>query len=354
MVAGLELKSLIGSDGILRLSLENNEVPAPSPDEVIIRVEAAPLNPTDHVQMTGPADFATLQQDRSSDRPALTMTVPREALSSVRLRLDQPRPIGSEGGGTVVDAGSRVRGLLNRRVTTNAGGMFAQYRLVRADQCLILPDAVSTAEGAAAFVNPLTVLGFLETMRLEGHTALVHTAAASNLGQMLLRVCLADGIPLVNIVRKDSQVNLLKGIGATHVINSSSPDFEAELIAAISQTGARLAFDAIGGGRLAGQLLLAMEAALITNDTASRVYGSSVGKKVYIYGDLDRQQQFWNDALASRPQSRAWSPSRRRSTLKLTVTMSRAFSVEWAARPVRWRRQPIALTWGHPRQACGS
>jgi NADPH:quinone reductase len=288
MVAGLELKSLIASDGIVRLSLENNELPAPAPDEVVIRVEAAPLNPTDHFQMTGPADLATLKQIVFSDRRALTMTVPGEALSSVRLRLDRPRPIGSEGAGTVVDAGSQVRALLNRRVAVNAGGMFAQYRLVKAEQCLVLPEDLSSADGAAAFVNPLTVLGFVETMRLEGHTALVHTAAASNLGQMLLRVCLADGIPLVNVVRKDSQVKLLRGLGATHVIDSSSPDFDAELIEAVRQTGARLAFDAIGGGRLASQLLLAMEAALTDNDTTYRVYGSSVGKKVYIYGGLDR------------------------------------------------------------------
>jgi NADPH:quinone reductase-like Zn-dependent oxidoreductase len=284
MVSGLELRSLITREGQLRLSLEERELPEPGPDEVLIRVEAAPLNPTDHFQMTGPADFSTL----AAENRLLTMTVPPAALPAVSRRLGESRAVGSEGAGTVIAAGETAKGLLGKRVAANAGGMFAQYRLVKAAACLVLPDGVSPAEGAAAFVNPLTVLGFVETMRMEGFKALVHAAAASNLGQMLLKVCLADGIPLVNIVRKQSQVELLKGLGATHVLDGTAADFEDQLTRAVAETGARLAFDPIGGGRLATQILAAMEAASVPADSQYLVYGTSVPKKVYVYGGLDR------------------------------------------------------------------
>lgn len=288
MVAGLELKSLISADGTLRLSLEPVELPPPAADEVIIRVEAAPLNPTDHFQLTGPADLATMRQEGTADRPVLVMDVPATALPAVSRRLGQARSVGSEGAGTVVAAGADAQGLMGRRVAVNAGGLFAQYRRVKATACLPLPDGVTAEQGAAAFVNPLTVLGFVETMRMEGFTGLVHAAAASNLGQMLVRVCRADGIPLVNIVRKPAQVELLRNLGATHVLDSTAADFEASLTKAVAETGARLAFDPVGGGRLASQILASMEAASTPADAPYQVYGSTVRKKVYIYGGLER------------------------------------------------------------------
>ncbi len=288
MVSGLELKSLIGADGTLRLSLEDRALPDPGPGEVVIRVEGAPINPTDHFQMTGPADLSTLQREGSADRPVLTAKVHDAALASVKQRLDQPRPVGSEGAGTVVAAGAEARALLGKRVAVNAGGMYAQYRLLPASACLVLPDDVTSAEGAAVFINPLTALAFVETMRMEGFTGLVHAAAASNLGQMLVKLCRAEAIPLVNIVRRDEQVALLKGLGATQIVNSSSPSFEADLAHAVAETSAYLAFDPTGGGKLASQILGAMEAAAAAASTSYQVYGTSVPKKVYIYGGLER------------------------------------------------------------------
>ncbi len=288
MVATLELKSLITAEGQLRLSLEPADLPDPGPEEVVIRVEGSPVNPTDQFQMAGPADLATLRQEGTLDRPVLAATVPAVALPFVGRRLGKSRPVGGEGAGTVVAAGSAARHLLGKRVATWGSGMFARHRLVKAGDCVPLPDGVTAAQGAAMFVNPLTVLGFVETMRAEGHTALVHAAAASNLGQMLLKVCLADGIPLVSIVRKPGHVELLRTLGGTHVVNSESPDFEAELLRAITETGARLAFDPIGGGKLATQFLNAMEMASTPPDAPYSVYGTSTPKKVYIYGGLDR------------------------------------------------------------------
>jgi NADPH2:quinone reductase len=165
--------------------------------------------------------------------------------------------------------------------------MYSQYRCVKVDQCLELPAGTTAIEGASSFVNPLTVLGMVETMRREGHKAIVHTAAASNLGQMLCRVCQKDGIGLVNVVRKDDQAVLLRGLGAIQVYNSSSPSFVQDLTQALVATGATIAFDAIGGGKLASQILTCMEAALNTTATTYSRYGSSVHKQVYIYGTLD-------------------------------------------------------------------
>ena len=287
MVDGLSLRSLITEDGRLLLSLDKEHVPEPGPDEVVIRVEAAPLNPTDHYQMTGPADFSTLEQIELDGRPALTMKVPSGAVPYVAARLGQSRVLGSEGAGEVVAAGVDVRGLLGKRVTVNPGGMFAQYRLIKAAACLELPPGVTSAEGAAAFVNPLTVLGFIETARSEGHSAIVHAAAASNLGQMLVRACQADGIQLVNIVRSERQVALLKSLGATHVLDSTQADFTPRLVDALAATGARLAFDPTGGGRMASQILTAMEAAETRSNPGYLIYGTSTPKKVYIYGGLE-------------------------------------------------------------------
>jgi NADPH:quinone reductase-like Zn-dependent oxidoreductase len=288
MFSGLELRSRISSEGRLQVSLEPVSLAPPVDDEVIVKVEAAPLNPTDQYLMTGPADFSTLAAAGTQERPVLTMAVSPPALAFASRRLDVSMPVGAEGAGTVVATGPSAQHLMGKRIACISGGMFTQYRKLRASDCTLLPDDVSSIEGAALFVNPLTVLGFVETMRREGHTAIVHAAAASNLGQMLLKVCLADGIGLVNIVRSEAQVALLRSLGATHVVNSSAPDFEPELTRAVTETGARVAFDPVGGGKLASQILNAMEVASVGNDTSYLHYGSSAPKQVYIYGGLDR------------------------------------------------------------------
>jgi len=202
-------------------------------------------------------------------------------------RLDESMPCGNEGAGTVIAAGEGAEGLIGKKVGILGGAMYAQYRTFKAADVLPLPPGASAADGASCFVNPLTALGMVETMKREGHTALVHTAAASNLGQMLNKICLKDGVALVNIVRSPEQARILTDIGATHVVDSTAPDFLSALTDAIAETGATLAFDAIGGGKLAGQILGAMEAAINRKAAAYSRYGSAVHKQVYIYGGLD-------------------------------------------------------------------
>jgi NADPH:quinone reductase-like Zn-dependent oxidoreductase len=205
-------------------------------------------------------------------------------------RLDQSLPVGNEGAGVVVEAGasSQAQGLIGKTVAILGGAMYAQYRVVKAADALVLHDDATPRDGASCFVNPLTALGMVGTMRLEGHSGLVHTAAASNLGQMLVKISVKDGVPLVNIVRKPEQATLLKGLGAAHVVDSSQASFMDDLIAALDATGATLAFDAIGGGRLAGQILTAMEVvAARKGGGALTRYGSTTHKQVYIYGGLD-------------------------------------------------------------------
>ncbi len=284
---GLALRSTITADGLLRLSLETVRFDEPGPDEVIVRVEATPINPSDLGLLLGPADVATMRTEPGAECPALVADVPQQRLRFVEGRIGQSMPVGNEGAGTVVRAGANVQGLLGRKVGMIGGGMYTQYRKLPAAACAPLPDGASAADGAAMFVNPLTALGFVETMKAEGHSALVHTAAASNLGVTLNRVCLADGVPLVNIVRSESQAASLRAIGARFVVDSTSPDFRAELIDAIAETGATLGFDAIGGGKLAGQILDAMEAAAVRDSKGYSVYGSGSPKQVYIYGGLD-------------------------------------------------------------------
>ncbi len=280
--SGRSLRSLITSDGELRLSLAPKPVPAPGDGQVVIAVEATPINPSDMGVLLMTVPPSALQADGED----LVAQIPPELLPLFRDRLDKPLPVGNEGAGTVVAAGAGAEGMVGKRVATFGGQMWADYRVADAGAVVELPDDVSTAEGAALFVNPLTALTMVETMRAEGHTALVHTAAASNLGQMLVRICADDGVGLVNIVRSEEQVELLKGIGATHVVNSSSPDFADELTDAVRQTGATLGFDAIGGGTIAGDILTAMERAQppLTSWTP---YGTTVNKQVYIYGSLD-------------------------------------------------------------------
>lgn len=286
----LQLRSLVRSNGELELSLHDEPIPEPQAHEVLIRVEASPMNPSDLGLLFGAADMATAKASGSAERPVVTATVPERARPAMAGRLDQSMPVGNEGAGTVVKAGSspEAQALLGKTVAAIGGAMYSQYRAVAVAQCLELPEGTAPADGASCFVNPLTSLGMVETMKREGHTALVHTAAASNLGQMLNKICQKDGIALVNIVRKPEQEALLRGLGAKYVCNAASPTFLEDLTQALVETGATLAFDATGGGKLAGQILGCMEAAL--NRTAKEYsrYGSTTHKQVYIYGGLDR------------------------------------------------------------------
>ena len=286
---GLQLRSLVKRTGELELSLQRVATPAPGPDEVVVRIEAAPINPSDIGLLVGAADVATAKLSGSPDRPVTTATIPPAGMRAMAGRLDESMPVGNEGAGVVVEAGDSdaARALLGRTVAMIGGAMYAQYRCVRLAETLLVPADATPAEAASCFVNPLTALGMVETMRREGHKALVHTAAASNLGQMLNRICLADGVGLVNIVRSAEQAQILREIGAKHVCDSTAPEFMEALTEALVATGATLAFDAIGGGRLAGQILTAMEAAIGRTATTYSRYGSSVHKQVYIYGGLD-------------------------------------------------------------------
>jgi NADPH:quinone reductase-like Zn-dependent oxidoreductase len=286
---GLELRSLIKKNGELEISLLPVPTREPSADEVVVRVEAAPINPSDLGLLIGAADMATAKASGSKDAPVITAQVPEAAMKGMAGRLDESMPVGNEGAGVVVKTGSSdaAKALLGKTVAMIGGAMYAQYRTVRAQDCLVLPPGTTPAEGASCFVNPLTALGMVETMRREDHKALVHTAAASNLGQMLNKICLKDGIGLVNIVRSPQQADILRQIGAKHICDSTAPTFMDDLTNALVETGATLAFDAIGGGKLAGQILTCMEIAANKTAKVYSRYGSSVYKQVYIYGGLD-------------------------------------------------------------------
>ena len=285
----LQLRSLVTPDGKLELSLAEVSTPAPAADEVLIRVEAAPLNPSDLGLLFGAADMATARQSGTASRPMVVADIPEGLMKVMAARVGQSLPVGNEGAGPVVAAGAapEAQALLGRTVATFGGAMYSQYRCVKAAQCMPLPEGTAAAAGASCFVNPLTALGMLETMRREGHTALVHTAAASNLGQMLNRLCIADGIGLVNVVRSEQQEQLLRGEGAVHVCNSVASTFTRDLTQAIEATGATLAFDAVGGGTLANQILASMESALMRQASGYQRYGSTTHKQVYLYGMLD-------------------------------------------------------------------
>src|ERR1700737_4947767 len=287
---GLQLRSLIKKSGELELSLAEVAIPEPAADEVVVRVEASPINPSDLGLLIGAADMTTAKASGTKEAPVVTAKVPEAAMQAMAGRLDESMPVGNEGAGVVVKTGSSdaAKALMGKTVAMIGGAMYAQYRTLKARDVLELPAGITPAEGASCFVNPLTALGMTETMRREGHKALVHTAAASNLGQMLNKICLKDGIGLVNIVRSSEQADILRKIGAKHIVDSTAPSFMDDLTNALVETGATLAFDAIGGGRLAGQILTAMEIA--ANKTAKEYsrYGSTVHKQVYIYGGLDR------------------------------------------------------------------
>jgi len=287
---GLQLRSTVKTGGTLELSLVSVPTPEPKPEEVIVRLEASPINPSDQGLLFAGADMSAAKAAGTPERPIVTASLSPAAMKAMAGRLDQSLPVGNEGAGVVVRAGASpaAQALMGKTVAILGGAMYAQYRCIKAVQCLVLPPGTTPAEGASCFVNPLTALGMVGTMRAEGHKALVHTAAASNLGQMLQKICLKDQIALVNIVRKPEQAALLKKIGATHVCDSSSPTFMDDLIEALAATGATIAFDAIGGGTLAGQILTAMEAAATRTAKEYSRYGSTVHKQVYIYGGLDR------------------------------------------------------------------
>ena len=289
MTQNLKLTSTVKNDGYLEVSLTKGPLPEPGDDEVVIRVEATPINPSDLGSLIAGADLDQAVAEMREGMPVLRAPIPANVMATLSARIEQPLPVGNEGAGVVVSAGSApaAQALVGKTVAVLAGAMYSQYRCVSASSCLVLPDGVSARAGASCFVNPLTALGMVETMRLEGHHALVHTAAASNLGQMLVKLCQTDNVPLVNIVRSKIQVELLKELGAVYVCNSSDADFREQLVSAIEQTGATLAFDAIAGGRLASDILAAMETVAGRNPAPGDRYGSTTHKQVYLYGVLD-------------------------------------------------------------------
>jgi len=286
-----QIRSLVTADGMLELSLATIDLPTPAAHEVLVRMEAAPINPSDLGLLLAMADVSTATSTGPADAPVVTAPVPPAVMPGLTPRLGESMPVGNEGSGVVVAAGENAdaQALLGTTVAIIGGATYGEYRAVPAMSCLVLPDGTDPRDGASCFVNPLTALSMVETMRMEGHTGLVHTAAASNLGQMLVRICLADEVPLVNIVRRPEQADLLRGLGAEFVCDSSSPTFTGDLTAALVATGATIAFDATGGGRLASQILGCMETAINAAATEYSRYGSSVHKQVYIYGGLDRR-----------------------------------------------------------------
>jgi NADPH:quinone reductase-like Zn-dependent oxidoreductase len=285
----LQMFSSLAAGGELRLELKEQPMPTPGENEVLIRIEATPINPSDHGVMFGWASMAGATSTGSGADTVLSAPVSEQGMAVMKARTGQSLAVGNEGAGTVVATGSSelAKSLDGKVVAAMGGGMYGQYRCVDASVCLPLLDGHTAKDGASSFVNPLTALCMIETMNLEGHTALVHTAAASNLGQMLNRICLDGGVDLVNIVRKNEQATLLREMGAKYVCNSSKDSFMADLTDAIHATGATLAFDATGGGTLASTILSAMEAAAARTPGAYSIYGSVKHKQVYLYGGLD-------------------------------------------------------------------
>jgi len=286
-LTGREIGSTIDEDGVITIAVRDVAVPDPGDDEIVVRVEAAPINPSDLALLLGPADISTLTPGGSADYPTLSGKIPPARLAGVRGRLGITMPVGNEGAGTVVAAGGNASSLVGKCVGMVGGAMFADYRMIAVEDVVTLPNDTTAGDGASMFVNPLTALGFVETMKMEGHHAIVHTAAASNLGQMLLKVCRMDGIPLINIVRSQEQVDLLRDLGASHVLNSKADGFLDDLADALRETDATIAFDAIGGGTLGSDVLQTMERVAVEGMTSYSRYGSETFKQLYIYGALD-------------------------------------------------------------------
>lgn len=284
-----QIRSEVTEDGILRLSLVEAEIPEPAAHEVLVRIEAAPINPSDLGLLFGMADMTTVRFSGTPESPVVEADVPAAGMRMMAGRVGQSLAVGNEGAGTVVAAGAsdEAQALLGKTVGMFGGDMYGEYRCLPAAMCLPLKEGTTAEQGASCFVNPMTALGMTETMQMEGHKALVHTAAASNLGQMLNRICIADGIDLVNVVRKDEQEKMLRDLGAQHVVNSSADGFGDDLVAALEATGATLAFDAIGGGRLSSQILSAMETVAVKGMDEYSRYGSTTFKQIYVYGALD-------------------------------------------------------------------
>lgn len=287
-----EIRSMVTSEGNIEISIANVDMPIPGDDEVLIEVHAAPINPSDlGLLLSFAADLSTINVSGSGDETITSMKIHPALMGAMKPRIDQSMPVGNEGSGVVVDAGTNAKEFIGKTVGLAGGSMYSQYRCVPAANCLVMEEGTSPAEAASSFVNPLTALAFIETMKMKNHTAIVHTAAASNLGQMLVKICKDDDIPLVNIVRKQEQVDLLKDIGAEHICNTSDPDFMESLVSALVATGATLGFDATGGGNngeLPGQILAAMEVAANKMAKEYSRYGSDTYKQVYIYGGLDQ------------------------------------------------------------------
>ena len=292
----LQLRSLVTPDNTLEVAIHEAGVPQPGSDEVVVRMEAAPVNPSDLGVMFGPADMSTARVEERSGRPVLIADIPEKLMRMVAGRTGKAIPVGNEGSGTVIAAGESdaAQALLGKTVGLFGGGTYRQFHCVNVQQCIPMLPGTTAAQSASCFVNPMTALAMVETMRMENHSALVHTAAASNLGQMLNRICIDDGVDLVNIVRKQEQEELLRDMGATHVCNSGSDNFRQDLITALKATGATLAFDAIGGGKLVGDILTCMEAVASQSMAQFSIYGSETPKQVYIYGSLDRSPTTFN------------------------------------------------------------
>ena len=286
----IQLVSTISADNKLTLSLQDIDMPQPGADEVVVRIEAAPLNPSDQAVLFSAADMSTATQSGTEERPVITADVPAQFMPALKTRVGKDTPVGNEGAGTVIAAGSSpaAQALMGKTVAVIGGGTYRQYLSANVQSCLVLKDGTTAKEGASSFVNPLTALAMVETMRAEGHKAIIHAAAASSLGQMLNRICMADGIDLINIVRKEEQETLLRDMGAKYVVNSSKESFLADLTAAIVETGATIAFDPIGGGKLASDILNCMETAITRDVEEYNVYGSNTFKQVYVYGGLNR------------------------------------------------------------------
>ena len=287
-----QIRSIVTSEGNVEISIVRVDKPIPADDEVLIEVHAAPINPSDiGLLLTFAGDLSNINISESGDELVASIKIHPGLMASMKPRLDKSLAVGNEGAGIVVDAGKNVKELIGKTVGLAGGSMYSQYICVPAINCLVMEEGTTPKEAASSFVNPLTALSFIETMKMENHSAIVHTAAASNLGQMLVKICKDDGIPLVNIVRKQEQVDILKNIGAEYVCNTSDPDFMKTLIKAVVETGATLGFDATGGGNngeLPGQILSAMEVAANKNSKEYSRYGSETYKQVYIYGGLDQ------------------------------------------------------------------
>ena len=293
-----EIRSKVNKEGYMEISIIESQIPKPKENEVLVRMEATPINPSDLGRLLShAADLSDIKTFEKNQMSKIKIKLKANLMTPLKPRLNQSLSLGNEGAGIVVDAGSKVKGMVGKTVGLAGGGMYCQYRCMPANNCLVMSEQTTPEEAASSFVNPMTALGFIETMKHEGHQALIHTAASSNLGKMLIKICKNDSIPLINVVRDSKQIESLKDIGANFVCNTSEEHFEDNLMASIKETGATLAFDATGGGnggKLVGQILSSMERAILSSSEEYQIYGSDTHKQVYIYGGLDRSPTILN------------------------------------------------------------